>query len=135
MRTFQYTVASSVVFNATTPALSNTTPPTTSQFGPGAAGGPTKIEFTRGFTMQFNFGGNGQPSSGQYGGRLSLLVSNVLETPLFVTAASAQVSSTGSVMFNATHSNYQWVDYQFIPSILSTTGFFTAVLTSKQGGA
>lgn len=135
MRTFTQVLASSVSFNATGAAIRKSSAATTSQFGPGATGGPTKIEFTRGFTMQCNFGGNGTPSSGSYGGLLNLLVSDVLENPMFVTAASAQVSSTGSIMFNAVNANYQYVDFQFIPAITSTTGIFTVVLTSKQGGA
>ena len=135
MRTFTKLIASSVGFNATSPSSGILAAATTSQFGTqGAFGGPIQIEFTRGFTMQFNFGGNGNASSGAYGGQLNVLVSNVLEKPLFVVAASAQVSSTGSVMFNSVYSNYSFIDFQFIPSITCTSGFFSAVLTSKAGG-
>lgn len=135
MRTFTQVIASSVVFNATTPAISTSRVATTAQFGPGAAGGPTKIDFTRGFTLQCNFGGNGTPSSGSFGGLFNLLVSNVPEAPMFVTASSAIVSSTGSIMFNATYSNYEFIDFQFIPAVTSTTGIMSVILTSKQGGA
>ncbi len=135
MRTFTKIIASSTRFTAVTPAISTSAAASTAVFQTqGATGGPIQIEFTRGFTMQFNFGGNGNPSSGLYGGVLNVLVSNVLEKPLFVVAASAQVSSTGSVIFNSTYSNYSYIDFQFLPAITSTTGFFSAVLTSKAGG-
>lgn len=133
MRTFTRVIASSVVFNATSNAIGISTAATTSQFGYAAQGGPSKVEYYRGYTLQFNFGGNGTASSGLYGGLLNLLVSNVLEKPMFVTASSALISSTGSVMFNATHANYQYVDFQFIPLVTSTTGFFTAILSEKTG--
>ena len=148
MRTFTRTIASSVSFNALSPAIStsgqigsqgtNAAGQTfsISNFGSdGVFGGPNKIEFVRGFSLQCNFGGNGTPSSGLYGGTLNLLVSNVQEAPMFITAASALISSTGSVMFNATQSNYNWVDFQFIPLVTSTSGFITAVLNGKAGGS
>lgn len=148
MRTFTRTIASSVFFNALSPAIS-----TSGQLGPqgtqnagqtfsislfgnqGIFGGAQRIEFVRGFTLQCNFGGNGTPSSGLYGGLLNLLASNVNEKPMFVIAASALVSSTGSVMFNSVYSNYNFVDFQFLPNITSTSGFITAILNGKSGGA
>ncbi len=133
MRTFQKIVASSVVFNALTPAISTSAAATTAQFGPGAKGGPTPITFVGGYTLQANFGGNGLPSSGSYGGVFNLLVSNVNEKPMFVVAASALIASTGSVMFNAAYGNYSWIDFQFLPAITSTSGFVTIVLQCKSG--
>lgn len=149
MRTFSKIVASSVFFGSTTQAISSSGqlgPIQTSSAGqnfsiglfgnPGVYGGPTKIEFSNGFTLQANFGGNGNSSSGTYGGLLNLLVSNVPEKPMFVVAASALVSSTGSVMFNSDYSNYLWVDYQFLASAAGTasSGFVTVTLTGKTGG-
>lgn len=133
MKTFQYVMASSVFFGSTTPAFSTSAAATTAQFGPGATGGPVKVDYYQGYSMQANFGGNGNPSSGTYGGLFNVLVSNVPETPLFVTAASALVQSTGSVMFdsNSQSANYRFIDFQFVPSSASTSGFVSVYLRAK----
>jgi hypothetical protein len=146
LRTFTKVLASSVFFGSSSQAIS-----TSATFGqlvtssagqtfskslfgnPGVFGGPQFINYTRGFSVQANFGGNGVPSSGSYGGTLNLLVSNVNEKPMFVVAASALVASTGSVMFNSTFANFEWVDFQFIPSNTSTSGFVSVIVTGKSG--
>jgi hypothetical protein len=131
MKVFTRVVASSYTFTSTSPAFSSSgvIPNSTAFFGSqGSLGGPTEITYKEGLSMQDNFGGGSAPT-----GLFNVLTSNVLEKPMFVPAASAWISSTGSVVFNSVALGIQtkYIDFQFIPSSAGSSGFVSVVMAAK----
>lgn len=128
MRTFTRTLASSVFFGSSTQAIS--TSASTGQFNY-LNNGPQQVVYTDAFCLSGHFGGNGNPSSGFFGGKFNLLAGNANEVSTMVVAASAIVSTTGAYMFNITGGSFKFCDFQFIPSSASTSGFLTVLFVSK----
>lgn len=133
-RSFKKILASSYFFGSSTPAFSTSAPATTSTFfSQGSVGGPTALRYSKGLSLQGNFGGNGNPSSGTYGGTFNLLASNALEGPTFCVAASALVSGTGSVIFNVPAPDFSFIDFQFVPLITQPSSGFVSVILKVHG--
>lgn len=131
MRSFTKTLAASAIFNNNSAAFSTSgvIPNSTAFFGSqGSLGGPTAIQFSEGLSIQANFGGGSNPQ-----GQFNVMASNVLEYPNFCVAASAQVSTSGSILFNSAvlGVQYKFIDFQFIPSSAGSSGFVTVVCHSK----
>ncbi len=136
MRGFTKIMASSVYFDPTTQAISSSAGPGMGSTGSfaiaaGAIGGPLSVQFGTGIALQGNFGGKGNASSGAYGGVFNLLGSNTLETPMFQIVATTTVSSTGGWIIRDSAPWYRFVNFQFIPSISTTSGILTAIFHEK----
>lgn len=131
MRSFVRVLTTSAFFGSSTPAFSSSAISSSTQFT-NELRGPQLVDQTEGFAISGNFGGNGNPSSGTYGGLFNLLAGNTNEYPLMAVASSAFISSTGSCVFNVANGNFRYVDFQFIPSSAnSSSGFVTVVFSSK----
>ena len=131
MRSILRLLTSSAFFGSSTPAFSSSAVSTSSQFN-NQLSGPQCVTYSDGFSIQGNFGGNGNPSSGVYGGKFNLIAGNTPEYPLMAVASSAFISSTGACIFNIAGGNFRYVDFQFIPSSAnSSSGFVTVSFVSK----
>ena len=137
MRSTKMTLASSTPFTGNTAAFStsatNLGMNSTSATFFGYSGGFIPVPYGIGIALQGNFAASSTNSLGVYGGTLNLMGSNVPESPMFVMAASALISTTGSVIIRDSNPWYQYVDFKFIPnsSMASSAGTVSVYLSVK----